>query len=83
MKPVISTMYEMQSQFDQLEEGRLNKNLLYECTNLPGNLFIVMTSHMGVWLHLQLKQSPNYVSLLKIWSQKFEQFCKYDQKYNT
>ena len=48
MKPVISTMYEMQSQFDQLEEGRLDKNLLYECTNLPGNLFIVMISQMGV-----------------------------------
>ena len=48
MTPIISTMYETQSQFAQVEEGHLNKSLLYECANFPGNLFTVMTSHMGV-----------------------------------
>ena len=48
MMPVISTMYETQSQFGKVEEGRLNESLLYECANFPGNLFTVMTSHVGV-----------------------------------
>ena len=48
MMPVISSMYETQSQFGKMEEGRLNESLLYECTNFPGNLFTVMTSHVGV-----------------------------------
>ena len=48
MMSVISTMYETQSQFGKLEEGRLNESLLYECANFPGNLFTVMTSHVGV-----------------------------------
>ena len=46
--PVISTRYETQSQFGKVEEGRLNESLLYECTNFPGNLFTMMTSHVGV-----------------------------------
>ena len=41
-------MYETQSQFGKVEEGRLNESLFYECANLPGNLFTVMTSHVGV-----------------------------------
>ena len=36
MMPVISIMYEMQSQFGKVEEGRLNESLLYECANFPG-----------------------------------------------
>ena len=48
MMPVISTMYETQSQFGKVEEGRLNESLLYEYANFPGNLFTVMTSHVGV-----------------------------------
>ena len=48
MMPVISTMYETQSQFGKVEEGHLNKSLLYECANFLGNLFTVMTSHVGV-----------------------------------
>ena len=48
MMPVIPTMYEMQSQFGKVEEGRLNERLLHECTNFPRNLFSVMTSHVGV-----------------------------------
>ena len=52
MMPVIFTMYETQSQFGKVKEGRLNRSLLYECANFPGNLFTVMftvmTSHMGV-----------------------------------
>ena len=47
MMPVISTMYETQSQFGKVED-HLNKSLLYECTNFPGNLFTVMMSHVGV-----------------------------------
>ena len=47
MMPVISTMYEMQSQFGKVEEGRLNESLLYEYANFPGNLFTVVTSHVG------------------------------------
>ena len=61
---VISTMYETQSQFCQVEEGRLNESLLYECANLPGNLFTIMMSHMDV------VASPNEamakLSLLKV-----------------
>jgi len=37
MIPVIYAMYEMQSQFGKVEEGRLNESLFYECANLPGN----------------------------------------------
>ena len=48
MMPVISTMYETQSQFGKVEEGRLNESLLYECANFPRNLFTIMTSHVGV-----------------------------------
>ena len=48
MIPVISTMYEMQSQISQVEEGCLNESLLYECTTLLGHLFTLMSSHMGV-----------------------------------
>ena len=48
MMPVISTMYETQSQFGKVEEGRLNESLLYECAISLGNLFTVMTSHVGV-----------------------------------
>ena len=48
MMPFITTMYETQSQFGKVEEGRLNESLLYECANFPGNLFTVMTSHVGV-----------------------------------
>ena len=44
MMPVISTMYEMQSQFGKVEEGCLNESLLYECPNFPGNLFTVMVT---------------------------------------
>ena len=40
--------YEMHSQFGKVEKGRLNESLLYECTNFPGSLFTVMTSHVGV-----------------------------------
>ena len=48
MMPVISTiyiyiLYEMQSQFGKVEEGCLNKSLLYECANFPGNLFTIMS----------------------------------------
>ena len=42
MMPVISTMYEMQSQFGKVEEGHLNERLLYKSANFPG------TSHAGV-----------------------------------
>ena len=48
MMPVISTMYETQSQFGKVEEGRLIKSLLYECANFPGNLLTIMMSHVGV-----------------------------------
>ena len=50
MMSVISTMYETQSQFGkvEVEVGRLNESLLYECVNFPGNLFTVMMSHVGV-----------------------------------
>ena len=41
-------MYETQSQFGKVEEGRLNESLLYECANFPGNFFTIMTSHVGV-----------------------------------
>ena len=47
MIPVISTWYETQSQFGKVEEGRLNESL-FECANFPGNLFTIMTSHVGV-----------------------------------
>jgi len=46
--PVISTMYETQSQFGKVEEGRLNESLLYECVTFQGNLFTIMMSHVGV-----------------------------------
>ena len=46
--PVISTMYETQSQFGKVEEGCLNESLLCECANFQGNLFTVMMSHVGV-----------------------------------
>ena len=36
MMPVISIMYETQSQFGKVEEGRLNESLLYGCANFPG-----------------------------------------------
>ena len=45
---MVSTMYEMQTQFGQLEEGHINESLLYECMNLLENLFTIMTSHVGV-----------------------------------
>ena len=32
----------------KVEEGRLNESLLFECANFQGNLFTIMTSHMGV-----------------------------------
>ena len=64
MMPVISTMYETQSQFGKVEEGRLNKSLLYECANFPGNLFTVMMSHTGVVMPTN-KAMPK-LSLLKI-----------------
>ena len=48
MMPAISTMYETQSQFGKMDEGRLNESLLYECANFLGNLFAVMMSHVGV-----------------------------------
>ena len=48
MMPFISTMCETQSQFGKAEEGRLNESLLYECANFPGNLFTILTSHVGV-----------------------------------
>ena len=46
--PVISTRCETQSQFGKVEEGRLNESLLYECANFLGNLFTIMTSHVGL-----------------------------------
>ena len=48
MMSVISTMYETQSQFGKVEGGRLNESFLYEWANFPGNLFTIMTSHVGV-----------------------------------
>ena len=33
-------MYETQSQFGKVEEGRLNESLLYECANFPENLIV-------------------------------------------
>ena len=48
MMPVVSAMYETQTQFGKGEDGRLNESLLYECANFPGNLFTKMTSHVGV-----------------------------------
>ena len=48
MMLVISTMYETQSQFGKVEEGRLNESLLYECANFSGNLLTIMMSHVGV-----------------------------------
>ena len=48
MMPVISTIYETQSQFDKVEEGHLNESLLYECANFPGNLFAIIMSRVGV-----------------------------------
>ena len=51
MMPVTSTMYEMQSQFGKVEEGRLNESMLYECTIFPGYLFTIMTSHVGMVIH--------------------------------
>ena len=51
MMAVISTMYETQSQFGKAEEGRLNESLLYECAKFPGNLFTIMTSHVGNHTH--------------------------------
>ena len=74
-------MYGTQSQFGQVEEGCLNESLLYEWANLLGKLFMVMTSHVGVVT--PTNEAMPKLSLLKIWSQNFEQFCKYDQKYNT
>jgi len=74
-------MYETQSQFGKVEEGRLNESLFYECANLPGNLFTVMTSHMGVVT--PTNGAMPKLSPWKIQSQNLEQFCKYDQKYNT
>ena len=59
MMPVISTMYETQSQFGKVEEGRLNESLLYECANFLGNLLTIMTSHVDV-VNPQMKQCPNY-----------------------
>ena len=81
MMPVISTMYETQSQFGKVEEGRLNESLLYECANFPGNSFTVMTSHVGVVT--PTNEAMPKLSPLKIWSQNLKQFCKYDQKYKT
>ena len=40
MIPVISTMYEMQSQFDQMEEGRLNESLLYTSSHKFARKFV-------------------------------------------
>ena len=42
MMPVVSAMYETQSQFGKGEES-----LLYECANFLGNLFTKMMSHVG------------------------------------
>jgi len=42
MMPVISTMYETQSQFGKVEVGHLNESLLYDYANFLGNLFTVM-----------------------------------------
>ena len=47
-KVCVISMYETQSQFGKVEEGHLNESLLYECVNFPGNLFTIMTSHVGV-----------------------------------
>ena len=64
MMPVISTMYETQSQFGKLEEGHLNESLLYEYANFPGNSFTVMTSHVGVVT--PTNEAMAKISLLKI-----------------
>ena len=81
MMLVISTRYETQSQFGKVEEGRLNESLLYECANFPGNLFTIMTSHVGVVT--PTNEAMPKLSPLKILSQYLKQFCKYDNKYNT
>ena len=67
MMPVISIMYE---QFGKVEEGRLNESLLYEYANFPGNLFTVMTSHVGVVTPTN-KAMPK-LSLLKIWGRNLK-----------
>ena len=64
MMSVICTMYKTQSQFGKVEEGRLNESLLHECANFPGNLFTVMTSHMGVVT--PTNEAMPKLSLLKI-----------------
>ena len=64
MMPVVSTMYETQSQFGKVEQGGLNESLLYECANFPENLFTVMTSHMGVVT--PTNEAMPKLSLLKI-----------------
>ena len=73
-------MYGTQSQFGKVEEGRLNESLLYECANFPGNLFTIVTSHVGV-------ATPTNEAMPKLLPLKFEvkilNTCKYDQKYNT
>ena len=71
----------MQSQFGKVEGGRLSESLLYECANFQGNLFTIMTSHMGVVT--PINEAMPKLSPLKIWSQNLKQFCKYDQKYKT
>ena len=57
------------------------QKFVYEYANFQGNLFNVMTSHMGVVIPTN-KAMPK-LSPLKIWSQNLKHFCKYDQKYNT
>ena len=44
----MSTIYETQSQFGKVEEGRLNESCRYERANFPENLFTIMTSHVGM-----------------------------------
>ena len=69
MMPVVSVMYETQSQFGKGEDGRLNESLLYECANFPGNLFTKMTSHVGVvtpTIDYRPTEKPSGLSPLKI-----------------
>ena len=72
-----TTTCEMQSQFDQVEDGCLNESLLNKCVNLPG----IMTSLVGVVA--AINEGMSILSLLKVCSEKLEHFYKYDQEYNT
>ena len=69
----------MQSQFGKVEEGRLK--LVVWVREFPRKFVYHNDTHVGVVT--PTNEAIPKLSLLKIWSQNHEQFCKYDEKYGT